>query len=404
VFLDVLRRRNGEFLDAAVRLHQEGLLPPNTYVLDLDAVRVNARALRAQADRLGLRLFAMTKQVGRHPDFCRVLVEEGVDEAVAVDLECAISVVDAGMRLGHVGHLVQIPRAEAPAAAALEPAFWTVFSEQKAREAAAAAGARGANQALLARVQSPGDRFYPGHEGGFDASDLAGLRSAFDGLNGGYLAGVTTFPAVLFDAESRSVKPTPNMSTIASLARRLRDEGLTVEVNAPGTTSCAMLPMLAELGATQVEPGHGFTGTTPWHAVEDLVETPAVAYVSEVSHLHGGYAYCFGGGLYVDPVLGHAPTQAIVAREPGASGHPVSDVLMPASEAIDYYARVDVTNRPDVRPGDSVVFGFRSQAFVTRANVAGISGVSAGTPAVTTVCSRTGRPVRSQPGRPAADR
>jgi predicted amino acid racemase len=184
----------------------------------------------------------------------------------------------------------------------------------------------------------------------------------------------------------------------------MRDEGLAVEVNAPGTTSSAMLAMLAELGATQVEPGHGFTGTTPWHAVEDLVEMPAVAYVSEVSHLHGGYAYCFGGGLYVDPVLGRAPTQAIVASEPGAARHDVYDVLMPASEAIDYYARIDVTNRPEVRPGDSVVFGFRSQAFVTRANVAGISGVSVGTPEVTTVCSRTGRPVRVQAGQTTTDR
>ena len=37
------------------------------------------------------------------------------------------------------------------------------------------------------------------------------------------------------------------------------------------------------------------SGTTPLHAVRDLPERPAVCYVSEVSHLHAGRAYCFGG-------------------------------------------------------------------------------------------------------------
>ena len=39
MFLDVLRRRNPGFIEAAMRLHQEGRLPANAYVLDLDAVR-----------------------------------------------------------------------------------------------------------------------------------------------------------------------------------------------------------------------------------------------------------------------------------------------------------------------------------------------------------------------------
>jgi predicted amino acid racemase len=394
VFLDLLRRRNADLLDAAVRLHQDGVLPANTYVLDLDAVRVNARAFRVEANRLGLRLFAMTKQVGRHPDFCRALCEEGITEAVAVDLECGVSVADGGLRIGHLGHLVQIPRAEAAAGAALDPAYWTVFSREKAEEAARAARAVGREQALMARVHALGDRFYPGHEGGFDASDTDGLLAAFEGLDGGRLAGVTTFPAVLFDSTTGTARATPNLATITALAERLRREGLTVEVNAPGTTSCATLPMLAEAGATQAEPGHGLTGTTPWHAVEDLVETPAVAYVSEVSHLHGGYAYCFGGGLYVDPVLGPARTQAIVTRGSASAAAPV-DVVMPSAEAIDYYAKLDISERPDVRPGDTVVFGFRAQAFVTRANVAGVAGVSRGEATITQVCDRTGRPVRT---------
>ena len=76
-----------------------------------------------------------------------------------------------------------------------------------------------------------------------------------------------------------------------------------IEINAPGTTSTEILPMLASAGATQIEPGHGLTGTTPLHVFEDLPEIPAVVYLSEVSHLIGDEAFCFGGGLYIDPVF-----------------------------------------------------------------------------------------------------
>ena len=60
---------------------------------------------------------------------------------------------------------------------------------------------------------------------------------------------------------------------------------------------------LAAAGATQVEPGHGLTGTTALHIFEDLPERPAAVYLTEVSHHYGGKAYCFGGGLYIDPIF-----------------------------------------------------------------------------------------------------
>lgn len=73
-----------------------------------------------------------------------------------------------------------------------------------------------------------------------------------------------------------------------------------LEVNAPGITSTSVLQLLADACATQVEPGHGFTGTTPLHMAMDLVERPAMVYLSEISHFAGDYAYCFGGGLYAE--------------------------------------------------------------------------------------------------------
>lgn len=382
MFLSLLRRRNPDFVEAAVRLHQDGAVPPNCFVLDLDAIEQNAGAFAAEADRLGLAAFAMTKQIGRNPDALAAIRRGGIREAVGVDLECGIAAAGAGMRIGHIGHLVQIPFASAAVAASLEPGYWTVFSEQKAREAAAAASALGRVQPVLARIAAEGDTFYPGHEGGFAAADIARVADRLDAIPGIRFAGVTTFPATLFDQDRNRAVATPNRETLRRARIALEGAGRSqVQVNAPGTTSVAVLPALAEAGATQVEPGHGLTGTTPLHAVEDLVERPAIAYVSEVSHLWNGRAYVFGGGLYVDPVLGDQRTSALVVPRGASAADAIPlPVEMPAPSAIDYYATIPLDHGSVVAPGDTVVFGFRPQVFVTRGLTAGISGVSAGAP------------------------
>ena len=113
----------------------------------------------------------------------------GIDRSVAVDMACAVACDRAGLKTGHLGHLVQVPAGEAAfAAAELRPDFWTVFSDAKAREAAEAAQKAGRVQSLLARIQTQGDTFYRGHEGGFDAADIVAVADRLDALDGGSFA------------------------------------------------------------------------------------------------------------------------------------------------------------------------------------------------------------------------
>ncbi|QDZ02600.1 YhfX family PLP-dependent enzyme [Nitratireductor mangrovi] len=394
MFLDVLRRRNPAFIEAAIALHQKGRLPANAYVLDLDAIEENVRLFKAEADRHRLKTFAMTKQVGRNSGFCRAVMRGGIDRAVAVDIACAVACDRAGLKTGHLGHLVQIPRGEAGFAAdRLKPDYWTVFSEEKAREAAAAAKTAARNQDILARIHTEGDTFYRGHEGGFLAKDIAAVADMVDGLDGARFAGLTSFPALLFDNVRKKVLPTHNLSTLARAAEGLAKAGRgKVEVNAPGTTSSVVLSTLAEAGATQCEPGNGLHGTTPLHALEDLPERPAVLYLSEVSHLHAGRAYCFGGGLYIDPVFPDYDVKAIVADTPTTAERALASVEIPPPSAIDYYGMIDTGGTAKPKTGDSVVFGFRGQAFITRAFIAGVSGISQGAPKVETIENIFGQP------------
>lgn len=391
MFLDVLRRRNPRLIDAAIDLHQRGELPADTFVFDLDAITENARSFVGTAEGLGLTTFAMTKQVGRNPDLCRALMAGGIDAAVAVDMECARATQRAGMRLGHLGHLVQVPRAEVAAAMEMSPEFLTVFSIEKAREAAAAAVRAGREQPMLARLYAADDEFYSGHEGGFRSADILRVADQIDTLDGARFAGITTFPALLFDQQTGALRRTHNLRTLEAAAAALRDAGRDdIEINGPGTTSSAALAVLAEAGVTQVEPGHALTGTTPLHAVRDLAELPAACYVTEVSHLYEKRAFCFGGGMYVDPVFPPYQVRAVVGREAGSTE--LIDATLPPPAAIDYYGQLDVDGHPGVAVADTVVFGFRIQAFVTRAYTAGISGLAAGTPRVAGIWAAGGGP------------
>jgi predicted amino acid racemase len=393
MFLGPLRRRNPEFLRAAASLHASGSVPANSYVIDLDTVTANARVMSEAAAGLGLTAFAMTKQVGRNPHFCAAVLAGGIESAVAVDMQCARAIAATGLRLGHLGHLVQVPRHEAPEAAAMSPSYWTVFSNDKAAEAAAAACNAGRVQDLLLRIHAPGDTFYLGHQGGFEAAEVLAAADYADSLAGGRCAGITTFPALLFSAAEGTVGPTHNLGTLEQAAKALRASGREVHVNAPGTTSSAMFATLASAGATQVEPGHGLTGTTPLHATrEDLPELPAVAYVTEVSHEYGGRAFCFGGGMYIDPVFPDYQVQALVVPRGDFDAAFLADAELPPPSMIDYCGMLTPPDGRTICTGDTVVFGFRIQAFVTRAFVVPIAGVRGGSPQALGIWAGDGRP------------
>jgi len=394
MFLNSLIKRNSAFITASQQLHQDGKIPANSYVIDLDTLERNARILAQEAKRFDLKVFAMTKQFGRSSSACQAIMRGGIGRSVAVDMACARATHQAGLKVGHLGHLQQVARHEADAAAkVIAPDYWTVFNDTKAREAAAGAAKAGRIQNLLARIQTEGDIFYRGHEGGFAADDIVKVADIFDGLHGARFAGITTFPALLYDHERRKVLPTPNLATLANAAEALAKAGRgDIEINAPGTTSSVMLSALAQAGATQVEPGNGLHGTTALHVVENLPELPAILYLSEVSHLSGGKAYCFGGGLYIDPIFPEYEVNAIISNEPSVAASALRSVEVPPPSMIDYYAMIDAIGARAPEPGDTAIFGFRGQAFVTRAYVVGVSGIASGQPKVDSIEYSNGMP------------
>ncbi len=376
MFLQPLIDRNFNFLTSAAQLHQIQKIDANTYVLDLETVTANAKVLSEKGKSLGIEVIAMTKQVGRNPDFCRAVLSGGISGAVAVDYECGVYSHSAGLKISHIGHLVEIPKSQISRAFDLEPALWTVFSLEQARDIAKIAAKYSEIVNISLRVWDESCTFYKGHEGGFHSSQILDIARELSNFKNLRLAGVTSFPALLFDKESKQLKLTKNAELIKRMAETLEDFlGYKLIRNMPGTTSVEGIQMLAGAGATQVEPGHGLTGTTPLSAVIETIEKPAIAYVTEVMHHHQGKAFVLGGGLYLDPVLGEIPTNAAIFTENG--DFEILQAEMPKPGAIDYYATLSPNKNGNLPPiGSTVIFGFRPQAFVSRGMTVGIENSS----------------------------
>lgn len=86
MYLDRLLERNQRLVRTAVRLHQTGQIPPNTFVIDLNAVAENAAALVAEAERCGVQTYIMTKQYARNPYVTAIAQSMGLGKIVAVDM------------------------------------------------------------------------------------------------------------------------------------------------------------------------------------------------------------------------------------------------------------------------------------------------------------------------------
>ena len=87
MFLNQIAKRNPKLIQAAVELHQKGQIPSNSYLLDLDVISHNAKIMAEEGRKYGLKVFAMTKQIGRNPAAIEAMIMAGIDAGVCVRSE-----------------------------------------------------------------------------------------------------------------------------------------------------------------------------------------------------------------------------------------------------------------------------------------------------------------------------
>lgn len=384
MFLKKILKRNPNLIDAAIRLHQEGKIPANCYLLDLDHIQENAEIISKKAKALGLRTYYMTKQISRNPMAVKAALDGGIDSTVAVSAARAKYLHQHELPVGHVGHLSQIPKHEIKEILAMNPEMWTVYSVDMAVFISREAVKLGVVQPIIIKVADRGNMFLPGQDSGIWVEELKAVVDQMKALEGVVIIGVTAFPCVTYDVYgTEGTKVTANFKALHKAKKIIEASGCTCEVfNTPGNTSYENLELFAKHGGTHVEPGHGITGTTPAHIYEDLPEIPAVVYVSEVSHRFSDTIYAYGGGLYVCIAGGPAgyPVKALIGDQESLAVKTKLHWHQISRDNIDYYAML-TGQKEDIdqcQVGDTVVFGFRPQAFVTRAYTAAVRGIKTG--------------------------
>ena len=133
MFVEKLRKDNPKFIESIVALQQKGLILPDSYCVDMERYRANAKAIVESANAKGIKLFFMLKQLGRNPVLAKELVDLGYAGAVVVDFKEAQVMMRHNIPIGNVGHLVQIPEGMVKEVVAYGPEVITVYTADKVR-------------------------------------------------------------------------------------------------------------------------------------------------------------------------------------------------------------------------------------------------------------------------------
>ncbi len=380
MFLKILLKQNSRLVDAALSFWHQGLISPDSYVIDVEQTEANARQLLKTASHYNIKLYLMSKQFGHNPELCRRLLAcrcEGVNNKivgyqgmVAVDFKEARQLQRHAIPIAHIGHLVQPPSAMVDDIVSWQPEVITVFSLEKALEISQAACRQQVTQSLMLKVCQSGDLLYAGQEAGFELNQLPTVIAAIREMPAVRLVGITHFPCMLFDNKSQQTLPTANMYTLLAARDILTAQGVSVEqINAPSATSCTTLPQLAQLGVTHSEPGHAHTGTIPANQFGNQPEQISMLYLSEISHHFCYNSYFFGGGYYH---RGHLQN-ALIWHD----NHFSQSTVLPVDDnSIDYC--LCLAGKFPI--GSPVIMSFRTQIFVTRSDVVLIDGIQSGNP------------------------
>jgi predicted amino acid racemase len=407
-------RRNPRLVRAAATLHQRAEIPADCYVADLESIRANAVLVKRAAERAGLSVYFEAKEVGRAPVICRELQSLGFDRAIAIDIEEADTLHRNGFRVGHVGHLGQIPSGDVRRIVTeVRPDVITVYSYEKAAQIATVARGAGLHQRLLIRVNGDDDVISPVVSGGTPESDALALVGRIEALDGVSLAGLTTYPGMRFDLSRQEWVATTNFHTMLRVRQAIvQTLGVEVgQINPAGNNCAASLSAMAALGATHCEPGQAFVGGLVANGFTDQPEVPAIAYVSEVTHHWAGTPYFYAPSMVANATIGvwndvYYDTLVASVSRPGSD--PLSGL---ARTRPQHYAASDPTawiygalalgRGTTAAVGDSVVCGFRCQVYRSNGGrLAVVDGIQSGEPTVVALYDRNGQPVAERPSPP----
>lgn len=374
MFLKKLKENNEKLLHYAFDLHQSGEILPDTYVLDLDAIKENASLMVEKANELNIELYYMLKQIGRNPYIGKMLENVGFKGCVAVDYKEALTLIDGGCHMSNVGHLVQVPKFALKKILMAKPDYLTIYSLDIVDEISKLCIENNLNQKVLIRITDDDAQLYSGQVAGFSSNILKDVLAYIENKAGVEFGGITVFPALLYNPYKKAIEPTDNINGLERAKTILKLLGYKdYMINVPSASCCASFKTARKIAGDKkcsCEPGHGLTGTTPLHKDSNEPEKVAYCYVSEVCHNFKDKAYCYGGGHYR---RGHMKNCLVGSDYENMK---LVKVVAPDDDSIDYHYELS----ENFKVGETCLMCYRTQIFTTRSTVALVEGISNNNP------------------------
>lgn len=381
MFIKSLEKRNRKLIDYAFQEDKEEIIYPNTYLLDLDTIVANGKMMIEEANLYNIDLFFMTKQLGRNPLICKKLMDIGYKGAVVVDFQEAVIMMENQIPIAHAGHLVQVPDQMIERLLTYGVGMVTIFSIEKAIKINEVAKKIGIIQSICLKFYEEDDFIYPGQNGGFPIAEIEEKLNELQQLKHIKVTTLTTFPCYLYDENIKEILPTKNLDTMkraSTIVEKIL--GYPMRLNMPSGNQTTLLKNIANSGGNSAEPGSALIGMTPNNIENKALEQPAMIYVTEISHNFKGHGYCFGGGSYP-----RGEMDVALVGEEYANAKRI-EIVKPSAENIDYYIELE----KEAKVGDKVLMLYRTQIFVTRSNVAVISGLDNNQPKIEGIYTSTG--------------
>ncbi len=368
MFLKSLVRHNKKFINAVFSLANQGLIAPNTYVIDLDTTYKNMQTIIKEANKENINLFFVPKHVGYNPYIAKKAIELGFKGVMPVDFEEASVMLKNNVKISHLGHLVQCPENMLKQFIKQGVGIITVYSLQKAQQINSIAKELGIVQDIMLKpIDIEKDTIYPQQEGGIAINEVEDFAKEVLKLSNVKINGVTSFPCFLFNPATKKVEATHNIKTVKKAQQILLNQGIKPkQINLPSVTCCSTLAQIKNNNGNYAEVGNGATGTTPLHALESNTqkEIPSMLYYSTISHSVNNKSYAYGGGYYSRSHLKYFLTP----------DYKMHKAIKPNDTSIDYHIGLDSKLSDDTK----LISCFRTQIFTTRAKVLLVEGVLSG--------------------------
>src|SRR4029077_13975178 len=209
----------------AGELHQSGQIPPDTYVLDLDMIGRNARKLKVEADRVGLKALICAKEFGRNPMAMQSIMNAGIEQALGYDIEEIKVLHRYGIPIVHAGHFGQIPNSELNwVMTQVRPEFITVYSPEKARAISKIAGRLGVTQKVLIKVIEDPRLERLATASGYAEEDAMHFARQLNEIENLRVAGVTAYPATDFSLVTKRHSLSGPFKDMMKVVARIRGE------------------------------------------------------------------------------------------------------------------------------------------------------------------------------------